>query len=1105
MSLLVLARPAEGELRSEVFDNTALIPPAIETTIVPALDVSIARAGPFSAELSGSLSPPLPAGWQPRWRFKCTFSNISVAWLWLDDHCICQHGAYNNSANGVFDGDDLRLLRKRSDLPVRMHITRGTRGGTASVSVYWCPLDGDGRMEGPCAPIPAKAITPTLSTEEVIRVAMQRKLASGWGSWLFRDLSSLVYLPDSAVITPYICQLSTRKCVYDVQEKGGGGGDEDPPGTEASSVWGSRVRVGAKSPESNYAQISYLFETTATGDGLNLTLTYATCNGTEEKRNEELDLLLEAKPLIAPGSSAVQNLSDYIIAFTGTFAWGRVGTGFGTPRGLQLQGHGLRPLNLSVTAAAMEDAPPIFFSPGGLSGTGCSRDGDCASGRCDGKGTGGVVPSAQLVPCNASDPSQKWEISQGAHSLSLIKHSATGACLSFSGGLRGVGACKSSTEWKQNSPNPSQFQADGAFAGQCLDAHGADVQVWHCHDEGSSDFSHQEWAVHGDLIVNKAGGQCLAVGNFGKHRQGICTEPAQRPHYVVQLNTETTVVGLTSRGVNEATISAISKRIAAAATAQQMRHRQFGLVNEDVTEAITAAVGWRTIFCPAEAGPILPTTYGFTWITPGAETDDWKYVMFDWDNIFASYIAGILGYKEVAFSNLIQIIKAKASTGYVPDWAAGGSKHPQSEPQVGGRVLWELHRRYPRDVWLVELLLDDLLDWHDWAWNRRRVIGDAGGICADPGFLTLGNDDCERTRSCDDLSAGPQALKSSCQGESGQDQSPLWDCPDASIAGSGGDCARLIDNRTWTAMPGSKELHGAVSMHVMQLGDTQSTTLFVNEAHALAKLARAVNRNVTAAALEERAEIMTAQLRKLWSADVASFNDAFCKPPSDGSTGSTHSKRLTPNIFYPMMIANATTVSQAETMVRRHLFNPLEFCIARNWSADKESLPDNCYWGLPSIAANDESYMQPPTYIYWRGFNWGPMTIFTYWALDGMAAQSQVIKAARTALAQQKTAAMMDIWRRRRHICENYPMYRPGTVPQNVCKIDPKTGARQDCMGTNSTECTGGHFYHWGALNGLTTLLEAEGLGASEILVGAKFQRSSKDAPEPLSVTRWLI
>ena len=35
----------------------------------------------------------------------------------------------------------------------------------------------------------------------------------------------------------------------------------------------------------------------------------------------------------------------------------------------------------------------------------------------------------------------------------------------------------------------------------------------------------------------------------------------------------------------------------------------------------------------------MPVTYGFSWITPGPLTNDWRYILFCWDNIFASYTA----------------------------------------------------------------------------------------------------------------------------------------------------------------------------------------------------------------------------------------------------------------------------------------------------------------------------------------------------------------------------------------------------------------------------------------------------------------------------------
>jgi hypothetical protein len=37
---------------------------------------------------------------------------------------------------------------------------------------------------------------------------------------------------------------------------------------------------------------------------------------------------------------------------------------------------------------------------------------------------------------------------------------------------------------------------------------------------------------------------------------------------------------------------------------------------------------------------VLPVTYGFSWITPQPISHDYAYILFCWDNIFGSYIAG---------------------------------------------------------------------------------------------------------------------------------------------------------------------------------------------------------------------------------------------------------------------------------------------------------------------------------------------------------------------------------------------------------------------------------------------------------------------------------
>ena len=119
---------------------------------------------------------------------------------------------------------------------------------------------------------------------------------------------------------------------------------------------------------------------------------------------------------------------------------------------------------------------------------------------------------------------------------------------------------------------------------------------------------------------------------------------------------------------------------------------------------------------------------------------------------------------------------------------------------------------------------------------------------------------------------------------------------------------------------------------------------------------------------------------------------------------------------------------------------------------DKE-VNDQCYWGLPSISADDPSF---PALGYWRGFVWGPMAQLTYWSLlqyDHVAS----VRSARKALCRQMTGMFVNMWRLHGHVCENYLPHKNGTM------VDGKVWPN---------ECTGTTFYHWGALSGLITLME---------------------------------
>jgi hypothetical protein len=153
-----------------------------------------------------------------------------------------------------------------------------------------------------------------------------------------------------------------------------------------------------------------------------------------------------------------------------------------------------------------------------------------------------------------------------------------------------------------------------------------------------------------------------------------------------------------------------------------------------------------------------------------------------------------------------------------------------------------------------------------------------------------------------------------------------------------------------------------------------------------------------------RAKAMKAQLRKLWDPSQRYFADKYM-------TTNTFSTKLTPTAVYPMLGgAEVVTEEQASDTVN-HLGNASELCVSGAFATAAAtataaavateaaggggggirdgnmsvngSVSGNgrCYWGLPSVSRSDVSFMEPQSYIYWRGNTWGPMTLLTYWAL----------------------------------------------------------------------------------------------------------------------------
>ena len=212
---------------------------------------------------------------------------------------------------------------------------------------------------------------------------------------------------------------------------------------------------------------------------------------------------------------------------------------------------------------------------------------------------------------------------------------------------------------------------------------------------------------------------------------------------------------------------------------------------------------------------------------------------------------------------------------------------------------------------------------------------------------------------------------------------------------------------------------------------------------------RAASRAADARALRSDAREMRRALNAtLWDAPRAIFANRFAN--------GTFSARVSPTSMYALL-AGAASDAQALATVEAWLTNATRFGVrgGDDYGGDDHGGDDafpapnranrECYWGLPSIAADDPAFA---ALGYWRGYVWGPMAQLTHWALERYE-HVPAIARARRQLSDQMGALMMDQWTRNRHVCENF---------------DPRA---------NASDCTGTSFYHWGALNGLIALVDA--------------------------------
>lgn len=355
-------------------------------------------------------------------------------------------------------------------------------------------------------------------------------------------------------------------------------------------------------------------------------------------------------------------------------------------------------------------------------------------------------------------------------------------------------------------------------------------------------------------------------------------------------------------------IKTVEKLIAERRQAYHERTMRFGDMQQ-MYEAMECALTWDTIYDAKHDRVISPVSRLWS-ISSGG------YVLFCWDNFFAGFMAS-LGSRELAYSNLREILNERTEDGFVPNfaYATGQCSADRSQPPVGSAMLLEVYRIH-REKWIIEDMYSDLLAWNRWFYEHR--MNDSGALCWGSEKIPelYGN----RWETDGVHSTYGAAL------ESGLDNSPMYD-----------------------DIPFNKETNR------LELEDVGLTGLYILDCRSLIELAKIIGKDEDVAELSERMEKACEGLETLWDEE----NGFYYNRRTD--TGE-FSRRISPTNFYALFSPNVSLERQRR-IADEHYYNPDEFY------GD---------WMLPSIARNDIAY---PDQNYWRGRVWAPLNFLVYMAL----------------------------------------------------------------------------------------------------------------------------
>ncbi|MGB6686703.1 MAG: trehalase family glycosidase [Terracidiphilus sp.] len=399
----------------------------------------------------------------------------------------------------------------------------------------------------------------------------------------------------------------------------------------------------------------------------------------------------------------------------------------------------------------------------------------------------------------------------------------------------------------------------------------------------------QQGAIEADLGAGKTFVFCTCEQTAEPGRNEDMEVPVAGPYFSADF---TGPVGLCTgrrRTLNEIE-KVVNKQHAAYAESLSAPASGGSTATAPMVDAIETTLGWDTIYDPENRRVISPITR--VWSV------DWGgWVLADWDNFFASTLAGV-GDRDLAYANVIELLREETAEGFVPNYArpGGWKSFDRSEPPVGAITVLGLYNKY-RDRWFLEDAFEPLLRWDRW-WAAHRDI---------QGYLTWGSDWDNRPGNFDD---GSQGTWQGAIFESGLDNSPMYD--------------------------GTSYNH---ETHLLEFADVGLMGMYVADCDALAKIADVLGKTDEAKELRDRSLRYGAKLKTMWDEPAGMFLN------KNLHTGEV-SRRLSPTNFYPML-AHVATAEQVKVMVEKHLLNPQEFWgewVIPSIERDDPAFRDQNYW-----------------------------------------------------------------------------------------------------------------------------------------------------------------